>query len=203
MKQEAFMNHQAGAPFKILQFRPLWLEGRYYTPEFSNSSILYLFKRKLPKSVSFRRAYTGWRASGAKEEKELGESRAFIRWLHKHHLSVEWSQKDFNLHPVFNHPQSPKHDPDDEMSQELSFAIRPVMINERRIKLYVKDEDILGLINMTHGEDEDFLSLVSRYVTYRLSWEKWRAPAQTFYDWVIAQGRRPLLAPGQIGFLTP
>lgn len=197
------MNNKAGAPLKILQFRPLWIEGKTWTPEFSNSSILYLFKRKLPKSVSFRRAYTGWRASGAKEEKELGESRAFIRWLQKHHLSVEWSQKDFYLHPLFQHPDSPSHDSEDEMSRGLSFAIRPVIVQDRKIKLYVKDEDILGLLNLSHGEDEDFLDLVSRYISYRFKWEKWRAPAPTFYDWVMAQGRRPVLAPGQIGFLAP
>lgn len=188
-------------PNPIVTFSPLWVHGRLYKPSFSDSHSLALLRRFRPKQVSFARAYSGWRLSGATEESELGEGRAFLRWLQKHDLSIQWKEKDFRPHPYFAQKNSPAHDLHDEMAQGLSFAIRPVRVSGRTIKLYVKDSDMLGLLSMPYGKEEDFLELVMRYVAQRFEWEKWRAPAPTFLDWVVSHGERPVFGAGQLGFL--
>ncbi len=185
----------------LIRFAPVWAEGKHWHPNFGNYLTLTLLKRNLPKKVSFKRAYAGWRSSGAKEEKELGEGRAFLRWLQKHHLAIDWCEKDFELDPLFHHPEAPKHDPQDEMAQGLSFAIRPVVVDNRKVKLYIKDEDILGLWSLSYGEEVDFLELVSHYIKKRFLWHSWNAPAPSFIDWVRSDGKRPIFGPGQIGFL--
>lgn len=187
-------------PNPIVTFSPVYALGKKWQPNFGDRHALLLLKRKMPKQVSFPRAYNGWRHSGAKEERELGEGRAFLRWLQKHELSIEWKERDFTPHPYFSHPACPKHDPDDEMAQNLSFAIRPVRVEGRTIKLYVEDTDMLSLLSMPYGNEEDFLELVMRYVAQRFQWESWRAPAPHFLDWVTSQGKRPLFSPGQLGF---
>jgi hypothetical protein len=154
----------------------------------------------MPKKVSFPRAYAGWLASGARESIELGEGRAFFRWLQKHELSIQWREKDFTPHPYFSNFQAPQHDPKDEMAQGLSFAIKPVMVEKRHVKLYVQDKDMLGLLNLPYGKDEDFLELVMRYVSQRFEWQSWKAPAPHFLDWVMSRGARPVFSEGQLGF---
>jgi hypothetical protein len=160
---------------------------------------LLLLRRMMQKRVSFPRAYAGFRASGSREENELGEGRAFFRWLQKHDLGIEWSEKDVTPHPLFGDARAPRHDPRDEMARGLSFAIRPVEVQGRKIKLYVNDADMLGLFRMSYGEEVDFMELVSRYVQHRFKWESWRAPAPTFFDWVTSHGKKPQFRPGQIG----
>lgn len=186
-------------PNPIVTFAPLWAEGRQWTPFFGDRHSLILLRRNLPKKVSFQRAYTGWKASGAREEFELGEGRAFLRWLQKHHLSIDWKQRDFKPHPYFFQGPMPYHDDHDEMARGLSFAVRPVKVGTRNIKLYVQDEDMVSLLNMPYGDEEDFLELVMRYVAQRFEWESWRAPAPTFLDWVVSHGKRPVFLPGQLG----
>lgn len=187
-------------PNPIVTFAKVWAEGRYWEPKFGDRHTLLLLRRKMPDKVSFIRAYRGFRASGAKEEKELGEGRAFLRWLQRHEISVEWKQRDFEPHPFFCHPNAPKHDPKDEMAEGLSFAIKPVEVSGRKVKLYVGDDDMLNLLSMPYGNDKDFLELVMRYVAQRFEWEGWRAPAPPFLDWVKSQGMRPVFVPGQLGF---
>lgn len=184
----------------LLTFNPFWACGQKWRPYFGDRNTLLILRRKMPKEVSFQRAYTGWRCSGANEERELGEGRAFLRWLQKHQLSISWSEKDFTLHPLFSHPLAPAHEKNDEMAENLSFAIRPVRVAERNIKLYVQDVDMLSLLQMPYGQEKDFLYLVGKYIQERFKWETWRAPAPSFLDWVIAQACRPLFAPGQLGF---
>ena len=154
-------------PNPIVTFAPLWWEGRKYFPAPGDRHALLLLRRRMPKKVSFPRAYAGWLASGAREEKEFGEGRAFFRWLQKHELSIEWKEKDFVPHPYFSSPYSPRHDPKDEMAIGLSFAIKPVKVQRRNVKLYVQDKDMLSLLNLPYGKEEDFLELVIRYVTQR------------------------------------
>lgn len=190
-------------PNPIVTFSPVWAEGRKWFPKFGDRNSLLLLRRNMPKQVSFIRAYRGWRASGAKEEAELGEGRAFLRWLQKYELSIEWHWRDLQPHPYFLHKASPQHDPGDEMAKGLSFCIRPVQVQNRNVKLYVEDQDILGLLNLPYGKEEDFLELVMRYVAQRFDWEGWRAPAPPFLDWVISQGKRPLFQGGQLGFKAP
>jgi hypothetical protein len=123
-----------------------------------------------------------------------------LRWLQHHDLSISWREEDFRPHPYFQDPEAPQHTPSDELAESHSFAIRPVHIAGRTIKLYVKDNDILSLLNLPYGKEEDFLMLVMSYITQRFEWQKWRAPAPTFLDWIISHGKRPVFAPGQLGF---
>ena len=187
-------------PNPIITFASLWAQGVLYTPSFGDRHSLLLLKRSMPKKVSFQRAYTGWRASGAREANELGEGRAFLRWLQRHELSIEWKERDFNPHPYFSQTNSPMHDAHDEMAKGLSFAVRPVKVEGRNIKLYLQDDDMVSLLNMPYGKEEDFLELVMRYVAQRFEWESWRAPATPFLDWVVSHGMRPIFLPGQLGF---
>ena len=110
-------------------------------------------------------------------------------------------REDFNPHPYFTQKNLPSHHKDDEMAHGLSFAIKPVSLGKRMIKLYVRDEDMLSLLSMPYGTEEDFLELVMQYVSQRFEWEKWRAPAPTFLNWVISHGKRPIFNQGQLGFL--
>lgn len=187
----------------LVTLAPIWYEGRWHQPRFTDRHILLLFKRKMEKEVSFVRAYRGWRASGAIEEQELGEGRAFLRWLMKHELSIQWKKKDITINPLLSGENSPCHDPADEMAQNLSFAIRPVEVGRRAVKLYVQDNDMLSLLGLPYGEEEDFLGLVKRYVAQRFEWEKWRAPAPPFLDWVTTLGKRPRLSSGEVGLALP
>ena len=187
-------------PNPIVTFASLWAQNTLWSPQFGDRHSLLLLRRQMPKKVSFQRAYTGWRASGAKEINELGEGRAFLRWLQKHELSVDWKKRDFNPHPYFSQNNCPTHSPNDEMAKGLSFAVRPVNVAGRNVKLYVQDEDMLGLLNMPYGQEEDFLELVMKYVAQRFEWETWRAPAPPFLDWVVSHGKRPVFMPGQLGF---
>lgn len=190
-------------PHPILTFNPVYFEGKNWYPFFGDRNTLLILRRSLPKKVSFARAYCGYRAGGCKEERELGQGRAFLRWLQRHHLSIEWKATDFELHELFLSPHAPQHDPNDEMARDLSFAIAPVEVNGRKVKLYVQDDHMLSLLNFPYGDEEDFIALVIKYVEARQSWEKWRAPAPYFLDWVMSQGKRPVFQSGQIGFRLP
>jgi hypothetical protein len=187
-------------PNPIVTFASFWVQNNLWTPNFGDRNALLLLRRQMPKKVSFQRAYTGWRASGAREANELGEGRAFLRWLQKYELSIDWKKRDFNPHPYFGQKNSPKHAADDEMANGLSFAVKPVRVEGRSVKLYVRDEDMLSLLNMPYGQEEDFLELVMRYVAQRFEWENWRAPAPPFIDWVVSHGKRPVFLQGQLGF---
>lgn len=198
--EEDFNPMQPCRPNPIVTFAPFSTHGQLWKPKFGDTHSLILLKRDLPKKVSFQRAYTGWRMSGSREETELGEGRAFLRWLQKHHLSIAWSEKDFRPHPYFSQQKSPVHSQYDDSAHGLSFAIKPIMIKNRTIKLYVRDEDMLSLLKMPYGDEEDFLELVMRYVAQRFEWEKWRAPAPGFLDWIVSHGKRPLFFQGQLGF---
>lgn len=187
-------------PTPIVQFSKIQWEGSSYLPQFGDRHVLLILRRQLPKKVSFVRAYRGWLESGRTELSEFGEGRAFLRWLMKHDLAIDWRKKDFDPHPYFSDPGAPKHDPLDEMARGLSFAIRPVVVDSRKVKLYLQDDDMLNLLSMPFGNEEDFLELVMRYVAQRFEWAKWKAPAPLFLDWVKAQGRRPVFSGGDVGF---
>ena len=198
--QIAFNPGEPCRPNPIVTFAPVWAEGRVWHPNPTDRHTILLLKRQMPTKVSFPRAYRGWRASGAYEERELGEGRAFLRWLQKHEISIDWQERDFNPHPYFSAPDAPKHDPNDEMAKYLSFAVKPVRVQERNIKLYIQDVDMVTLLNMPYGEEEDFLELVMRYVAFRFKLEEWKAPAPYFLQWVTTQGFRPIFSSGQLCF---
>lgn len=191
------------APTPVIRFNQVYAEGRYWTPRISDRAALQLLKRKMPKRVSFMRAYRGFRASGSSEERELGEGRALLRWLMKHELSIEWEFKDLCVHPYFTQPDAPRHDENDEMAQGMSFAVAPVEIEGRKVKLYLVDEDVLRLIHLKIGPPQDFLELIKQYVLQRYQWAKWSVPAPGFIDWLTTQGHTPQFHRGQLGFKLP
>lgn len=195
-----FNPNQHCRPNPIVSFASLWAQNVLWTPSFDDRHSLLLLRRQMPKKVSFQRAYTGWRASGAKEVSELGEGRAFLRWLQRHELAIDWRERDFSPHPYFSQINAPKHESHDELAWNHSFAVRPVKVKGRNIKLYVRDEDMVSLLNMPYGQEEDFLELVMRYVAQRFEWEAWRAPAPPFLDWIVSHGKRPVFFAGQLGF---
>ncbi len=187
-------------PTPLFTCRKIWDQGKVWQPRLSDQTILQLLKRRLSKQVSFLRAYRGWRASGAREERDLGEDRAFLRWLRRHELAIAWEKTDLVLHPYFTQGGAPQHEPQDEMAQGMSFAIAPVSVEGRRVKLYLRDEDVLSLVQLPYGQNDNFLSLVSQYVSQRHQWRQWQALAPSFIDWLKAQGKRPLFYSGQLGF---
>lgn len=193
-------SEELSRPNPIVTFSPVWAEGRRWYPNPGDKHALLLLKRETHKKVSFPRAYRGWRASGALEELELGEGRAFLRWLQRYDLSILWKENDFRPHPYFCSKNSPTHDPHDELGRDLRFAIKPVNVENRNIKLYVSDQDMLSILHMPYGNEEDFLELVMRYISQRFEWSKWNAPAPPFLEWLTSQGKRAVFQDGQLGF---
>lgn len=179
------------------------VRGVKHSPKLGDRTTFLLLQRKMPKEVSFARAYNGWRAGGSREEAELGEGRAFMRWLQRHELGIAWTKHDLQLHPYFLNAEAPKHDPGDEFAKGMSFAIAPVVVQGQQVKLYVQDLDMLRLIHVEFGQEEDFLTLVQRYIEQRHLWTQWKAPAPAFVDWVTSQGRRAVFSLGQLGFSLP
>ncbi len=197
--QENVLTLPAGRPNPLIQFKPVYFEGNLYHPNFDDRTSLLIFGRRMPKKVSFIRAYSGWRAGGARDLNDLGEGRAFLRWLQRHELSVEWKKDDFLIHPLFSGKLAPNHDPQDEFAKGLSFALRPVQVQKRKVKLYLQDQDVLSLLRIKTGEEKDFLSLVEDYVEMRFDWDTTRSPAPGFLEWVRNKGKRPIFYPGQMG----
>ena len=191
------------SPSPVLSLRPVQVRGIRHWPQLGDRTTLLLLQRRMPKQVTFARAYNGWREGGSREEFELGEGRAFMRWLQRHELGIQWSRHDLLLHPYFLNSMAPQHDPHDETAKGMCFAIAPVEIAHKKIKLYVQDLDMLRLIHASYGHEEDFLSLVKSYILQRQQWQQWQAPAPTFIDWVTSQGRKAVFAVGQLGFRLP
>jgi hypothetical protein len=187
-------------PTPLISLSPIRINGKLKYPAITDRVALALLKHKTSKKLSYRNAYKEWFSDGSWLDRDLGEGRSFLRWLQKTGQSIDWKPHDFSLHSYFTDEWAPKHAPDDEMAQGLSFAIKPVEVSGRRVKLYLQDEAVLNLINMPYGEEHDFLELVKEYVKIRFQWEKWRAPAPPFLDWVKAQAKRPIFQSGQLGF---
>lgn len=187
------------APTPLLKFTPLRIQGKLQTPVFSDRVTLMLLKHKTSSRLSFREAYLRWLLEGMQSHQDLGAGKAFLMWLKKTNQSIEWKPGDYKLHEFFNDKNAPKHDANDEMADGLSFAIKPVEVEGRKVKLYLQDEAVLNLINMAYGEEHDFIELVKAYVKMRFKWETWRAPAPPFLEWVKGQAKKPLFLSGQIG----
>lgn len=198
--QEDFDPEIPCRPAPFITFSPVRINGKLKTPAFSDKISLEILKYKTDHKYSFRDVYKKWYLEGSWVDRDLGEGRAFLRWLKQSGYSVEWRGEDFKLHPYFISQKAPKHSPHDEMAKGLSFAVKPVEVHERKIKLYLMDEAILNLISLPYGEDTDFIELVMEYIKRRFEWEKWKAPAPTFIDWVKAGAKRPVFMVGQLGF---
>lgn len=186
-------------PSPLVKFAPIRIHGQLRTPAFSARIALLILKHKTPTKITFREAYLRWFLESA-QDRDLGEGKSFLLWLKKTNQSILWKTSDYELHPYFTAQNAPKHDPEDEMAQDLSFAVKPVEVEGRKVKLYLQDEDVLNLIGLPYGEEVDFLTLVMNYVSLRFKWEKWRAPAPPFLEWVRGQAQRPTFLPGQLGF---
>lgn len=185
-------------PSPILAFTPIRYQGRPRVPKISDRDGLYLLKLKGEKKISFREAYVESVCKDSKDAHELGEGRALLRWLKKNRMMILWKDGDFKMHSLFE--DGPGFDAEDELSRDHSFSILPVTVMGRVIKLYVEDEAMLALLCLDYGEEENFLSLVRRYIARRIQWEHWRAPAPTFLDWVRVEGKKPVFDRGQVSF---
>jgi hypothetical protein len=184
-----------------MSFTSVRFRGKIFQPQISDRDALYILKLRGEKKISFVDAYIAAICRDNTEANEVGEGRALISWLKKRKLWIEWKKRDFQVHPMFLDKAAPQFHPDDELAYDHLFSISPVKVLGRTIKLYVEDEAMLSLINLGYGEEEDFLSLVRRYVARRIQWELWRAPAPTFVDWVRNEGKKPVFKKGQLGFL--
>jgi hypothetical protein len=187
-------------PTPLIIFNPIRIKGKLKHPVFSDKISLELLKYKTPMKLLFGEAYKEWRLTNSWLDRDLGEGRAFFRWLLRHGNSIDWRPQDFKLHDYFTGPNSPKHDPHDEMAKDLSFAVRPVKVKNRQVKLYLQDEAVLNLISLPFGEEKDFIELVQEYISMRFQWQEWNAPAPLFLDWVKVRGKRPIFSEGQLGF---
>lgn len=186
-------------PSPLLTFNPIRINGKYKYPLITDKTSLLLIKLKSQQKILFKDAYKSWLSDGPRIDRELGEGRAFLKWLKNNNYSIDWKKEDFHFHEYFLQRECPRHVPGDEMAIGLSFAVSPVEVGHRKIKLYLKDEAILNLINMPYGEEEDFLDLVRAYIKMRFQWEKWKAPSPPFLEWVKAQAKKPLFSKGQLG----
>ncbi len=186
-------------PTPLLKFTPIRVHGQLKTPAFSDRMALLIVKHQTSSRITFREAYLRWCLEGP-NDRDLGEGKSFLLWLKKNNQSIAWEARDYEFHPFFTGKDAPTHDPGDEMAQDLSFAVRPVEVEGRKVKLYLQDEAVLNLISLPYGEDVDFLTLVMTYVSLRFKWEGWRAPAPPFLEWVKGQVLRPTFLPGQLGF---
>lgn len=187
-------------PSPLITFSPVRINGKLKYPAFSDRAALELMRYKTENKTPFKSAYKEWVLESSWIDRDLGEGRAFLRWLYRSDTSIEWQTTDFKLHSMFTSKNAPTHDPGDEMAKGLSFAIKPVHVNKRNVKLYLMDDAMLTLMSLPYGDDHDFLDLVKNYVAMRFEWEKWKAPAPTFLDWVKTQAKRPVFMQGQLGF---
>ena len=187
-------------PVPIMAFQSVRINGVLKKPHFSDKVMLKLLKHKALIKISFTAAYKEWLIEHSWMDQDLGEGRSFLRWLQKYNKCIQWSAQDLKLHSYFQIKNAPKHLPGDELAQGLSFAIKPVEVDGRVVKLYLQDEAILNLLNMSYGEEHNFLDLIAEYVKLRFKWEKWQAPAVPFLEWVKSQAKRPVFTGGDLGF---
>lgn len=188
-------------PIPVFFFNPIRYQGRPRVPRISDRDTISIMKLKGEREISFRDAFTQAVCRDSREADEVGEGRAILRWLKKRRLFIVWRTSDFKLHSYFE--DGPELSAEDELSKDHSFSIQPVKVMGRTIKLYIEDEAMMTLLTLEYGEEEDFLSLVKRYISRRIQWEHWRAPAPTFLDWVKCEGKRPVFGKGQVGFRAP
>ncbi|MES2527956.1 MAG: hypothetical protein V4598_12760 [Bdellovibrionota bacterium] len=188
-------------PSPLLFFTPIRYQGRPRVPNISDRDSLSLMKLKGEKKISFRDAYVESVCKDSRDANELGEGRALLRWLRKNKMMILWKDGDFKMHSFFEN--GPGFDENDELSRDHSFSIVPVTVMGRLIKLYIEDEAMLALLSLDFGEEENFVSLVRRYIARRIQWEHWRAPAPTFLDWVRVEGKKPVFNSGEVGFHPP
>jgi hypothetical protein len=186
-------------PRPIFSLTPIRINHKIKHPHFSDKVILDLIKYKTSQKIAFRIAYIEWHHSISWQRDDPNEGRSFLKWLKTTPYSIYWTQEELGLNEYFLDPLAPKHGSQDELAQEYSFAIKTVVVQNRRIKLYLEDEAILSLININQGLEKDFLELVELYIKKRFLWEKWRMLSPPFLEWVKTNGLRPAFKRGQLG----
>ncbi len=182
----------------LFSFSPIRYQGRTLVPKISDRDTLSILKLRGDKKIGFREAYVSAVCRDSRDANELGEGRALLRWLRKNKAMILWKDGDFKLRSLFE--SGPDFDVSDELARDHSFSIHPVTVMGRVIKLYVEDEAMLALLSLDFCEEEDFISLVGRYIARRIQWEHWRTPAPTFLDWVRVEGKKPVFSKGQVAF---
>lgn len=183
----------------ILRFRQVWHEGAFHSFNPDDIYSLLILQKVTAKRVSYERAYRGWR-SGPMINERRSPGRAFYHWLDKHSLSIIWKETDFSTNPLLSSALCPRHDPDDELAQGHSFVIRPQLIQQRKIKLYVQDRDMIKVLSLYSGDEAPLGDLTRNYISQRLLWEKTHTPAPSFLDWLIANGKKVQVGEGDLGF---
>lgn len=187
-------------PTPLVRFSPFRISTRMKTILLSDRHSLELLKLNTKNKLCLKEAYELWTRRNHFFDIELGEGRAFIKWLKQHHLSIKWSHNDYSLHQYFTYGSPPRHKPFDECALGHTFSVLPVLVKNRFIKLYLEDESVLSLFSIPYGKEENFIHLIEQYILLRFELDKWNAPAPLFIDWVRANGRKPLFYPQQLGF---
>lgn len=161
---------------------------------------LNLFKLKCSEKILLDEAYLAWSSSFLSVQAGQDDAINFLHWLKKRNLSIQWRSKDFTIHPYFYYSKCPSYEKGNNFEQDSSFSIKPVQVDGRNIKLCLEDDSIMSLLNISYGDEIDFLELVKDYIQMRFHREKWGTPSPTFLDWVKILGKKPLFKVGQLSF---
>ena len=189
--------HDLCLPVSLLGLSPIKIRGRKIELKFSDKVCLKLLKLTTSKRFPLVELYSRWARAYYEDSQFFGEGRAFLEWMRRNDFSVRWRKIDVIFHPYFNQ-KSDWFDPRDDYLGEHAFSIPPVVVHGRKIKLYLKDEDVIHLLHLPHGEDCDFLELVQGYIQFRLERENKINPLPSFVDWINFSGKRPLIQRGQL-----
>jgi hypothetical protein len=183
-------------PVPLFEFNPFILWGKKIELKFSDKVCFKLLSTKEPRSLSIKDLYREWIKSNPRAHHSIGEGRSLLEWMKRNGLSVKWKKSDLSFHPYFDQTNSFTFK--DEYSEDHAFSIPPIEACGRRVKLYVKDEDVLRLLHLPEGEHVDFLELVRGYVMFRIERETWHGPIHSFVDWVSFSGKKPLFLKDQL-----
>jgi hypothetical protein len=190
-------------PLPIFSPSPIWINGRHHIPLLSDEIFLKLHFNKGAKEYYFKQAYKDWYLKSPHDQIKFRSDHSFLKYIHQQKIKIILQKNDFTLHPYFSQVDAPKQDKMDDFSEEHHFIIKPIKIENRLVKLYVKDEDIIRMMKIPYGRDYDFLELAKRYIALRWEWEKCHAPAPTFLEWIKNLFLRPVFMRGQLGLKLP
>lgn len=184
-------------PVPLFGLNTFKVRGRKIELKFSDKVSFKLLTVTSSKKLPLPQLYQSWEKARDREDEQLGEGRSFLNWMRRNQFSILWKKNDITFHPYFNQTNG-WFDPRDNFLIDHAFSIPSVLVGKRKIKLYIKDEDMLQLLHLPTGEESDFLDLVRGYVSFRLEREKTSFPLAAFVDWVNISGKRPLFRKGDL-----
>jgi hypothetical protein len=186
-------------PVPLMRLRAFKINGKTICPDFSDKVFFTLLNFKTFKRLPLEELYTRWNDDKSPEDFELGEGRALLRWMSMNNVSIQWKRSDIIFHSFFKEDRK-INEIKDEWSIEHAFSIPPVKVKGRHVKLYLKDEDVIQLMHLPGGQEEDFLELVTAYIRYRIDKERYSELAHSFLEWVKFMNKRPLFTKGQLSW---